>query len=58
MGFSPKWAGRIYLKYGSEAASLIRKRPYRLIRDFKGIGFKKAEIIAGNVGVEKMDPER
>ncbi|PKM99217.1 MAG: ATP-dependent RecD-like DNA helicase [Elusimicrobia bacterium HGW-Elusimicrobia-2] len=58
IGFSPKWASRIYLKYGAEAASLIKKRPYRLIRDFKGIGFKKAEIIAGNVGVGKMDSER
>jgi len=58
IGFSPKWASRIYLKYGAEAASLIKKHPYKLIRDFKGIGFKKAEIIAGNVGVEKMDGER
>ncbi len=58
IGFSPKWASRIYLKYGAEAASLIKRHPYRLIRDFKGIGFKKAEIIAGNVGVGKMDSER
>jgi len=48
----------IYLKYGDGAASKIKKHPYRLIRDFKGIGFKKAEIIAGKVGVGKMDPER
>jgi len=44
IGFSPKWASRIYLKYGDGAASKIKKHPYRLIRDFKGIGFKKAEI--------------
>ncbi|MCD6311956.1 MAG: AAA family ATPase [Elusimicrobia bacterium] len=58
IGFSPKWSSRIYLKYGAEAASKIKKHPYRLIRDFKGIGFKKAEIIADNVGVGKMDSER
>ncbi|MFH1957556.1 MAG: AAA family ATPase [bacterium] len=57
-GFSPKWASRIYLKYGKDAAKKVKERPYNLIRDFKGIGFKKAEIIAGKTGVGKLDTER
>ena len=58
IGFSPKWAGRIYLRYGSDAARMVREHPYRLIGDFKGIGFKKAEIIAQRAGVSKLDAER
>ncbi len=58
MGFSPKWAGRIYLKYGKEAAEKVKNHPYRLIRDFKGIGFKKAEVIARKVGIDELNEER
>lgn len=58
LGFSPKWAGRIYLKYGKEAAEKIKKNPYRLIADFKGIGFKKAEVIAVKTGIDELDEER
>ncbi|MBU1075746.1 MAG: AAA family ATPase [Spirochaetes bacterium] len=58
MGFSQKWAGRIYLKYGKDAAEKIKIRPYNLINDFKGIGFKKAEIIAHRIGVDELDEER
>ena len=58
MGFSPKWAGRIYLRYGKDASEKIKTNPYRLIKDFKGIGFKKAEIIARHTGVEPLNEKR
>lgn len=58
LGFSPKWAGRIYLKYGKSAIEKIEAHPYRLIKDFKGIGFKKAEIIASKTGIDELDEER
>lgn len=58
MGFSPKWAGRIYLKYGKQASARIKTHPYRMIRDFKGIGFKKAELIAIKLGMDKLNEER
>jgi exodeoxyribonuclease V alpha subunit len=58
IGFSPKWSGRIYHKYGRSAPARIKKNPYRLIKDFKGIGFKKAEIIAKKVGIDDLNEER
>ncbi|MFH1416215.1 MAG: AAA family ATPase [Elusimicrobiota bacterium] len=58
LGFSPIWAGRIYLKYGRDAARIVKSSPYKLIRDFKGIGFKKAEIIARQIGIDELDEER
>jgi len=57
-GFSPKWAGRIYLKYGADAAERVKRQPYKLIDDFKGIGFKKADIIARRVGLDQLAEER
>ncbi|HLD29921.1 MAG TPA: AAA family ATPase, partial [bacterium] len=58
IGFSHKWASRIYLRYGKEAPEKVKLHPYRLIRDFKGIGFKKAELIAVKVGIDALDEER
>lgn len=57
-GFSPRLAGRVYLRWGKDAAATVRKRPYRLIRDFKGIGFVKADAIARRLGIEAADEER
>ncbi|MFC2091191.1 helix-hairpin-helix domain-containing protein, partial [Elusimicrobiota bacterium] len=58
IGFSPKWAGRIYLKYGKVAAELVKRDPYRLIKNFKGIGFKKAELIAQKIGIDPLNENR
>ncbi len=44
--------------YGQAAASLIKANPYRLIRDFRGIGFLTADAIARSVGIEPSAPER
>ncbi|MEW5693591.1 MAG: AAA family ATPase [Candidatus Hydrogenedentota bacterium] len=58
MGFSDKWASRIFLKYGDLAITLVKSNPYRLIQDFKGIGFKKADIIAKNIGIDELSEDR
>jgi exodeoxyribonuclease V alpha subunit len=58
IGFSPKWAGKIFLYYGKSAVERITKNPYRLIKDFKGIGFKKAEVIAKKVGIDELNEDR
>ncbi len=58
IGFSPKWASRIYMRYGKDAAHKVTNHPYRLIRDFNGIGFKKAEIIAQKIGIDALNEER
>ena len=58
LGFSPLWAGRIYQRYGEGAASAVRQRPFKLITDFKGIGFRKADLIARQAGLDLLSDER
>ena len=51
-------AMRIYKKWGSSAVERIRSDPYRLCRDFSGIGFKRADEIALALGISADDPSR
>src|SRR5450432_2319658 len=46
-------AVRIYKTYGADAFQVMSENPYRLARDIRGIGFKTADAIAMNLGVEK-----
>jgi len=55
---SETYAVRIYEKYGTETIDMMRNNPYRLIRDFRGIGFIKADRIAAKLGIAKDSPER
>lgn len=38
--------------------NLIKKNPYQLIKDVKGIGFRVADSVALNIGFPKDDPNR
>ena len=57
-GIGTARAQRIYSTYGDEALELLRKNPYRLAADIRGIGFKTADVIATKMGVEPLAPER
>ena len=57
-GIGAATAARIYKKYGENTEALVRENPYRLCYDIWGIGFKKADAIALNLGVEKNSPLR
>lgn len=57
-GIGTARAQRIYKTYGDEALELLRKNPYRLAADIRGIGFKTADEIAIHMGVEAHAPER
>lgn len=46
-------AVRIFKTYGSDAVQVMTENPYRLARDIRGIGFKTADAIAMNLGIEK-----
>jgi exodeoxyribonuclease V alpha subunit len=46
-------AVRIYKTYGPDAVQIVSENPYRLARDIRGIGFKTADQIASNLGIEK-----
>lgn len=49
---------RIINKYGERAPLIIRDDPYRLIEDFSGIGFARADKIAKAVGIKDDAPQR
>ena len=48
---------KIYRMFGDEAIGIIKDNPYRLTQ-IEGIGFKTADNIALNVGIEMDDPKR
>ena len=51
-------AMRIYKKWGASSVERIRDDPYRLCREFSGIGFKRADEIALTLGVAPDEPRR
>lgn len=51
-------AMRIYKKWGTSAVGRIREDPYRLCREFSGIGFARADEIALALGIAADDPRR
>jgi exodeoxyribonuclease V alpha subunit len=55
---SPTFAVRIFKAYGGDAISIVENNPYRLASDIWGIAFKKADMIARNLGVGEADPRR
>jgi len=55
---STAYAIRIYKKYKNDTISLIKENPYRLAEDVEGIGFKRADGIAMNMGMYHDSPAR
>src|SRR3954468_15035085 len=51
-------AVRIFKTYGHEAIRVMTEDPYRLARDVRGIGFRTADAIAAQLGVEKTSSQR
>ncbi len=57
-GVSTGLAVKIYKHYGEAAINVVRSAPYQLARDIYGIGFRTADKIARNIGIEVDAPER
>lgn len=57
-GVDTKLATRIYQMYGVEAVDRLESDPYKLAYIFKGVGFRKADVIARSLGIEGCDPVR
>jgi exodeoxyribonuclease V alpha subunit len=57
-GISTLFAVRIYKEYGDDAIEFVNDDPYRLARDFYGIGFFSADKVALSIGLAKDSPER
>lgn len=58
LGISAKIAQRIYKEYGTQTRAIIESNPYQLADDVFLIGFKKADQIARNMGVQADDRYR
>ena len=52
-GISGNLANRIYKKYGDEVYKVMKENPYRLAEDIEGVGFKTADRIAEEAGIDK-----
>lgn len=57
-GASPALATRIYKRYGKDAIPIVSREPYRLALDVWGVGFKTADRIAQELGVDREGPAR
>ncbi len=57
-GLSPSLARRVHKAYGPVAVEVVERRPYRLARDVRGVGFLTADRIARQAGLPEDDPER
>lgn len=52
------FAADIQNTYGSEYDEVLTNRPYRLIKDIPGLGFREVDRIAKAKGISAEDPER
>lgn len=55
---SPKQCMRIYQRYGHNSIGIVKKNPYVLCEEVQGFGFKTADNIAMNLGIEKNSEYR
>lgn len=56
--FTPATAMRIYKRWGSASSQRIRQNPYSLCGVFQGIGFRRADIIAASLGLDRSSDMR
>jgi exodeoxyribonuclease V alpha subunit len=50
-GITPSLAKKIFDEYGSDSATIVKEDPYKLADEIDGVGFKKADQIARNIGI-------
>jgi len=55
---TPSFAVKIYKQYGKDSIKVVTENPYRLSEDIFGIGFRTADKIAVNLGVDLNSPVR
>ena len=57
-GITTGWAVKIFKEYGSKSIDIVKRNPYRLEKDIRGIGFLIADRIAQNMGIAINAPQR
>ena len=57
-GFGSHLSFAIFQTYRNEALEIIAENPYQLVEDIEGIGFKKADSLAEQLGIAADSPQR
>lgn len=57
-GISSAYAMKLYKTYQSKTVQVLLDNPYHIIQDVRGIGFKIADQIAGQLGFDPENPKR
>ncbi|MDA8139775.1 MAG: ATP-dependent RecD-like DNA helicase [Desulfobacteraceae bacterium] len=57
-GIGAATANKIFKHYGQKTVTLLKENPYRLAEEIFGIGFLKADQIAGRIGFDARSPLR
>ncbi|GGC77454.1 ATP-dependent RecD-like DNA helicase [Enterococcus wangshanyuanii] len=57
-GFGSQLSFSIYQTYKEETLDIIHENPYQLVEDIEGIGFKRADTIAEQLGIEADSEKR
>lgn len=57
-GISTTYGLKIYKKYGQDTVRIVKENPYRLCDEISGIGFKTADKIARNLGIDLSSKPR
>ncbi len=57
-GVSSTYAYRIFKKYQKSSIEVVKRNPYVLATDIRGIGFKSADRIAASLGIDHRSPLR
>ena len=57
-GLNNKTAVQIFERYKEESLTVITENPYQLVEDIQGIGFKMADKLAEQVGINRDAPQR
>lgn len=57
-GVSTNFATKIYKAYGQKSLEVLKANPYKMIDDIWGVGFKTADKIAQQLGIESGSLER
>lgn len=57
-GIGRALANRVVERYAEKAPAIIQSQPYRLAEEIKGVGFRTADRIAREVGIDLTHPDR
>ncbi|KPJ22177.1 SF1B family DNA helicase RecD2 [Streptococcus phocae] len=58
LGLANRFAFQIVDTYKDDAITVVKENPYRLVEDIHGFGFKTADSLAEQVGIENDSPKR